>query len=79
VFYVVFLISLAQKWFYYIQPAGTIGYQSGVKEVTAEINHSLYDISHSSNKVVILADLRQGFLLELNVRNCEKLSLKVFG
>ena len=51
-------------------------------EIKAEINYSLYnyyDISHSKNKVVILTDPRQGFLQGLNVRNCEKLSLNIFG
>ena len=36
-----------------------------MKEIKAEINHSLYyysDISHSYNKVVILTDLRQGIV-----------------
>jgi hypothetical protein len=51
-----------------------------MKKSEAEMNNSLYyysDISHSYNKVVILTD--REFLLGLNVMNCEKLSLNVFG
>jgi hypothetical protein len=39
-----------------------------MKEIKAEINDSLYcysDISHSSNKVVILTDLRQGIVTRI--------------
>jgi hypothetical protein len=51
-------------------------------EIKAEINHSLYyysDISHSSKKVVILTDLKQGIFTRIKCQNCEKLSLNVFG
>ena len=56
-----------------------------MKVIKAEINNALCyysDIPHSSNNVVILTDLKQGIFTlkkQLNVRNCEKLSLNVFG
>ena len=44
-----------------------------MKEIKAEINHSLYyysDISNSKNKVVILTDLRQGIFIKIK---CQEL------
>jgi hypothetical protein len=49
-----------------------------MKEIKAEINNSLLTL-HILKIVVILTDLKQGILIGLNVRNCEKLSLNVFG
>ena len=63
------------NWVYVnLWPTGNV-----MKDNKAEINHSLYyysDISHSSNKVVILTDLRQGIVTRIKCQELWKTEFK---